>query len=352
MSITSLAGTRLDRRALLRAGAGGALALAAAPRVRAQGGTSVTLALDWYPNANHTGLYVALDRGYFADAGLDVEIYTPADPTTVLQTVGAGRDTFGISYQNDVLQARGQDVPVVSVAALVQHPLNSLMMRADSPIERPRDLVGRTVAIAGLPSDEAYLDTMLRFDGASLDDVEVVNVGYDLLPAVLSGRADAVIGVYWTHETILAEYQGTPVRYLRVEEWGVPDYYELVLVAGEDVVNGQEAVVRSLLGAIQRGYVDAMADLDAALDLLLAANPDLVREVEREGLELLAPLWTDNGAVPVGTQTPERWESYAGWAKEQGILDERVDVPSAFRADLLPASAATPAASPAASPVS
>lgn len=359
-SSSTPASTRLGRRALLHAAGGGALALAAAAlpsfdrRARAgsqQGGTKVTLALDWYPNANHTGLYVALDRGYFAEAGLDIEIYTPADPTTVLQTVGAGRDTFGISYQNDVLQARAQDVPVVSVAALVQHPLNSLMVLADSGIERPRDLVGKTVAIAGLPSDEAFLDTMLRFDGASIDDVELVNVGYDLMPAVLSGRADAVIGVYWTHETILAEAQGTPVRYLRVEEWGVPDYYELVLVAGEDVVNGQEEAVRGFLGAMQRGYVEALADLDAAVDILLAASPDLERDVEREGLELLAPLWTDNGAVAVGTQAAGRWASYAGWAKEQGILDASVDEQAAFRADLLPTAVATPQASPAASPI-
>lgn len=341
--------TTLSRRALLQGAGVAALALAGAGthRAAAQGAVKVTLALDWYPNANHAGLYVAKDRGYFADAGLDVEIYTPADPTTVLQTVGAGRDTFGISYQNDVLQARSQDVPVVSVAALVQHPLNCLMVKADSDIQTPKDLVGKTVAIAGLPSDEAYLDTMLRADGASIADVEVVNVGYDLMPAILSGRADAVIGVYWTHETILAEQEGTPVRYLRVEDWGVPDYYELVLVTGEDILTGQEETVRALLGAIQRGYVDAMADLDGALDLLLKESPDLDRDVERKGLDLLAPVWTDDGKVAFGTQTGERWASYATWAKEQGILPGDVDEQAAFRGDLLPAGAATPEASPA-----
>jgi putative hydroxymethylpyrimidine transport system substrate-binding protein len=348
---------RLHRRALIQGIGGGALALpllatgAGAPgsvsrHTAAQELTSVSLALDWYPNANHAGLYVAQDRGYFTEAGLEVEIFTPADPTTVLQTVGAGRDTFGITYQNDVLQARSQDVPVVSVAALVQHPLNCLMVLEESPVQTPADLAGKTVAIAGLPSDEAFLDTMLRNDGASIDDVEVVNVGYDLMPAVLSERADAVIGVYWTHETILAEQQGSPVRYLRVEEWGVPDYYELVLVTGEAVLSDQEDTVRALLGAMQRGYTDAMADLDGALDLLLAASPDLEREVEREGLDLLAPVWTDNGTVAFGTQTSERWSSYATWAKEHGLLAEDVDEQAAFRGDLLPAGSATPDASP------
>src|SRR5699024_9075248 len=120
------------RRALVQGAVAGAITLAGAGSLpdiaSAQDRTHVTLALDWYPNANHAGIYMALVKGYFADAGLEVDVFTPADPTTVLQTVGAGRDTFGISYMNDVLQARTQDVPVVSVAAFSQHPLNCLMV--------------------------------------------------------------------------------------------------------------------------------------------------------------------------------------------------------------------------------
>jgi putative hydroxymethylpyrimidine transport system substrate-binding protein len=341
----------VSRRAALRSGAGLAAGLALtgriAPGVLAQDPTKLTLALDWYPNANHAGLYLAQDRGYFDDAGLAVEIYTPADPAAALQTVGAGRDTFGISYHSEILFAREQEVPVVSVAALVQHPLNSLMALADSGIERPADLVGKTVGSAGLPSDDAYLTTMLEFDGASIDDVEVVNVGFDLLPALLSGRVDAVIGTYWTHETILAEQEGYPVTYLRVEEWGVPDYYELILAAGEATIAEQGEAITAFLGAMQRGYTDAAADPDAALDVLLAASPDLDGDVERKGLDLLIPLWTDDGAVAVGTQTAERWDAFGGWMKDQGLLGEDVDIAAAWNGDLLPESSATPAATPA-----
>ena len=318
----------------------------------AQGTTAVTIALDWYPNANHAGLYMAQDRGYFTEAGLDVALQVPADPTTVLQTVGAGRDTFGISYQTEILFARSEDVPVVSVAALVQHPLNSMMVLADSAIQRPGDLAGKRVAISGLPSDGAILETMLAADGLTTADVEVIDVGYDLMPAVLSGRVDAVVGVYWTHETILAERQGTPVRFFRVEEWGVPDHYELILVAGESVVAEQETMVREVLGAIQRGYQDAIAEPDAAIALLVAASPDLDAEVEREGIGLLAPVWTDNGTVPFGTQTEARWSLFGDWLAERGLLDAGVDVAAAWRGDLLPDSAgATPVASPIATPV-
>ena len=313
---------------------------------RAQDGarTKVTVALDWYPNANHAGLFLAQERGYFAAEGLDVELYTPSGTTTVLQTVGAGRDTFGISYQPEVLLARAQDVPVVSAAALVQHPLLGIMAKRESGIARPRDLVGKTVGYPGIPYQEAFLATMLEADGAALADVELVNVGFDLVPAVLSDRVAAVMGAYWTHETILAERQGEPVNVLRVEEWGVPDYYELVLTASEETVEDEPEMVRAFLRAMQRGYADAIADPDAALDALATANPELDRAVETEGLALLVPVWTDG--VPVfGTQTAERWESYAAWMVEHDLIPPDLDVAAAFTTDLLPTPPATPVAS-------
>jgi ABC-type nitrate/sulfonate/bicarbonate transport system substrate-binding protein len=338
---------RITRRGAVRGTLGIAAGLSLTGRITpgavAQDPTAVTLALDWYPNANHAGLYLAQTRGYFADAGLAVEIYTPADPAAALQTVGAGRDTFGISYHSEILFAREQEVPVVSVAALVQHPLNCLMMLDESDIERPADLVGRSVGTAGLPSDDAYLQTMLEEDGASLDDVEIVNVGFDLLPVLLSGRVDAVMGAYWTHETILAERQGSPVRYLRVEDWGVPDYYELILAAGERTVAEQGDVIAAFLGALQQGYEDAMIDPETALQALLEASPDLDEEVEREGLQLLIPVWTSEDAVVFGSQTSERWQAFGGWMQEQGLLAETVDISAAWVGDLLPpAAAATP----------
>jgi len=347
---TRILSRRASRRTVARGSLGFAAGLALtgriAPGVAAQDPASVSVALDWYPNANHAGLYLAQDRGYFEDAGLDVEIYTPADPAAALQTVGAGRDTFGISYHSEILFAREQGVPVVSVAALVQHPLNCLMMLEESDIERPADLAGKTVGTAGLPSDDAYLQTMLETDGASIDDVEVVNVGFDLLPAVLSGRVDAVMGTYWTHETILAEQQGTPVRYLRVEEWGVPDYYELILTAGETTIAEHGDTISVFLGAMQRGYNDAIADPDAALQVLLAASPDLDEAVEREGLGLLIPVWTSDGEVEFGTQTAGRWDAFGAWMKEQGLLGEDVDIAAAWNGELLPTASATPAATP------
>jgi putative hydroxymethylpyrimidine transport system substrate-binding protein len=307
----------------------------------AQDRQDVTVALDWYPNANHAGLFLGQERGYFAAQHLKVDVYTPSDPTTVLQTVGAGKDTFGISYQTDVLLARAQEVPVVSVAALVQHPLLGVMFKQDAGITRPGDLVGKTVGYPGIPSQEAFLATMLETDGAALDDVTLINISFNLVPALISGQTDAVMGAYWTHETILAEREGYPVDVLRVEQWGVPDYYELVLVASEATVADRPDLVTGFLAAMQQGYADAVADQTAALDALAAAYEAIDREVEAEGLHLLVPVWTD-GVTAFGEQTPARWDTYAAWMKERGLIPADLDVSRAYTTALLPSQPATP----------
>jgi putative hydroxymethylpyrimidine transport system substrate-binding protein len=277
----------------------------------------------------------------FADAGMEVEVYTPSDPTVVLQTVGAGQDTFGISYQTDVLLARAQGVPVVSIAALVQHPLLSVMSLRESGIARPADLAGKTVGYPGIPSQEAFLATMLEADGSSLDEIELVNVEFNLLPALISNRATAVMGAYWTHETIVAEREGYEVEILRVEEWGVPAYYELVLVTNESRLADEPEIVAAFLGALQGGYEAAIADPAAALDALVTTYPETDRAVEEEGITLLVPAWTAGG-VRFGTQDPARWSSYAAWMTSRGLIPADLDPMEAFRADLLPASSATP----------
>ena len=291
--------------------------------------TKVSVALDWFPWSNHSGFFIAKDRGYFEAEGLDVEIFTPGDPSTVLQTVASNRDDFGISYQTEVLIARAQGVPVVSIMALVQHPLNSVMTLKESGIAQPKDLAGKKVGWPGIPSDEPLLDTMLRSQGLTLDDVELVNVGFGLVPALISKQVDAIVGAYWVHESISATNQGFELNIMRMEEHGVPDYYELVIVANEDKIANDPDLVQRFVRGVTRGYQDAIADPLDAVQLLKRLKPEVDLEIEIPGVALLAPLWASEEG-PFGWQEERRWLEFAQWMVDSGRLSSTTDAASAF----------------------
>jgi putative hydroxymethylpyrimidine transport system substrate-binding protein len=294
----------------------------------------VRVALDWFPWSNHSGLYIAREKGYFAQEGLEVTIYTPDDPATVLATVGAGRDDFGLSYQTEVLLAREKGVPAVSIAALVQHPLNSVMALKASGIQRPRDLVGKKVGSPGIPTDAPLLRSMLKADGLTDAQVEAslkstVNVGFDLVPALISKRVDAIVGAYWVHESISAENQGFPVNIMRMEQWGVPDFYEIVLVTSDKLAKEKPELVQRFIRAALRGYRDAVADPQAAVDVLKRGAPEIDEKIERPGVKLLAPMWSEPG-VSFGWQTADKWEKLTHWMQANKLLGTHVDHAKAF----------------------
>ncbi len=293
--------------------------------------TQVSVALDWFPWAQHSALYLAQDRGYFEEEGLEVDFHVPANPEDGLKLVGSGEEDFAISYQADVLLARGEELPVQSVAALVQHPLNGIMSLESAGISRPADLAGKKIGYAGLPSDEALVKAVLEADGLTISDVEMVNVSFSLAPSLVSRQVDAVIGAYYVYESFQIENEsGDTVSVIPLTDWGVPDYYELVLVANDEMIEDDQETIEKFVRAMQRGYDAAAEDQAAAIDALLENNPDASEEVETASIALLWPLWTDEGAVDFGTQTDENWTRYADWLIASGLLSDGVDGSEAF----------------------
>ena len=291
---------------------------------------SVKLALDWYPNANHIGLFIAQEKGYFEEEKLEVEIYTPSDPSTVLQTVASGSDSFGINYQPDVLIARGEGVPVVSILGMVQHPLNSMMTLKNSPFDTPGSLKGKKVGYPGIPWNGNALSTMLKSDGLSgVEDVELVNVGWELGSSLIAEKVNAIIGAYFTHESIALENQGHPVNVLRMEKWGVPDYYELVMVTIEEYLKSKPKVVEKFVRAVSRGYMDAIKDPAAGMEILKKHEPEIDVEVDGPGSLLLQALWQDKNEK-FGRQTDQKWVEFADWMKNKGVIPESLNVQNAY----------------------
>ena len=197
-------------------------------------------------------------REYFKNEGLIVEVYIPSDPSSILQTVGAGKDDFGISYQPDLLLARSQGIPVVSIASIVQVPLNSIMSLSSSNILSPSDLKGKKIGYPGIPLNIGILESILESEGLTITDVELLDVGFDLVPALLSETVDAVIGAYWTHESILIEMEGHGVNIMKLDDWGVPAYYELILVTNEKMIEENSSLVEKFVESFINGYLDSI----------------------------------------------------------------------------------------------
>ena len=282
----------------------------------------ISLALDWYPNSNHAGIYYGIDNGYFEENDINVNVYTPSDPASILQTVASGRDEFGISYQPDLLLARSEGIPVVAVHSIVKTPLNSIMTLGDSGIDNPSKLKNKTIGYPGIPLNIGILSSILEEQSLTIDDVELVDVGFDLVPALLSERVDAIIGAFWSHESILIELEGREVNILKFEEWGIPKYHELVLVTSEEYFKNNEEIVEKFVDAFSRGYKKSIENNDKSMEALIAAFPEVNIELETQGIKLLSPLWQES----FDSDGMDSWNKFGDWMKDKGLISESLDV--------------------------
>jgi putative hydroxymethylpyrimidine transport system substrate-binding protein len=293
----------------------------------------VSLMLDWYPNAVHSFLYAAEEKGYFKEQGLDVDIQMPADTNDPLKLVAADQIDMAISYQPQVLVARGEDIPVQSFGAIVRHPLNQLMVPADGPVQSPKDLAGKTIGYPSIPLDEAIVQSMVKSDGGDEKKVKMVDVGWDLIPAMATKKTDALIGGYINHEKLLLEKEGHPMRTLNPADFGVPDYYELVLVASEKGLKAKPEVFKKFITAIGKGQKFVTEHPEEGLAILLKhedKSSPLEKDIETKSLEMLLPLM-DAKDQPFGYQDPETWNKVSEWLKDNKVIKKEVKAEDSFK---------------------
>ena len=302
------------------------------------GSKRVELMLDYFPNADHAGIYAAQEAGYFEQAGLDVAIRQPPDPAAPIKQVAAGRVDLAISYEPEVLRARDLGVNVVSIGAIVQKPLTSIISLPEAKIRGPADLRGKTVGTAGIDYQSAYLQTILADAGVPANSVRERNVGFAFSPALITGKIDAALGAFWNYEGTELRLRGKKPRIIRVEDAGVPTYNELVLVANEDALERDASKIRAFIGAVSRGTRDLRADPDAAIDGLLDANPDLDPELQRAVVEVTLPLFFPPAGKPFGWQSPREWDAFAAWMEDNQLLENPADPQASYDNELLPGS--------------
>jgi putative hydroxymethylpyrimidine transport system substrate-binding protein len=297
----------------------------------------LTLALDFYVNPDHAGIFEAIDNGYFRDAGLDVQTQTPSDPSAPIKEVAAGRVDLAISYEPEVLLAHDQGLPVKAVAAIVPTPLTSLIWLKDSGIRDVKDLRGKTIATAGIPYQEAYLKTILERAGLTTNDVNTVDVQQGLLQAILGGHAQAMLGGFLNVEGVDLKLRGKDPTVIPVNKVGIPTYDELVLVANSDTLDDKSEEIRLFLDALERGTKAAVADPAGATKAILAAgkglDPKITGAEVRKTLPLLMPKDTKH---PYGYMDPSQWKRFAQFFADHGVIQALPSTDDVLTNDLLP----------------
>ena len=311
-----------------------ALSTSAVLTVKVPSLEKVTISLDWVPNTNHTGLYVALDKGWYADEGFEVDIQIPSDPAAALKQVASGHTEFGISFQEEITLARANEIPVVSIAAIIQHNTSAFASLKESNINRPMDFEGKKYASYGLPIEKPVLEALMRCDGGDINEVEFVEVGFDAYPALIGMRVD-VAWIFMAWDGVQAEIMGYDLRAIPLYGSCIPDYYTPVIVAGEKTIDDRPDTVRRFLAATAKGYEYVIANPEEAANILLTHSPESDPELVRRSQAWLGPRYQDD-APRWGDQKLETWREFAEWMYEQGLLSEAVDVKAAFTTSFLP----------------
>ncbi len=296
----------------------------------------LNLMLDWLPNADHVGLYAALSDGDFGKAGLAVHVHAPTDPATPLELLAAGKVDAAISYEPQLLLARDAGEPLVAIAAIVQRPLTSIVSLHSKHITMPQDLRGKKIGDAGIPYQQAYLKTILAHANVPAQSVKEVNVGANLVPAMLSGRVDATLGAYWNYEAIQLRQAGKRPNVIHVEDAGVPTYDELVVVVRENEIANQNGELRRFVQALGRGYQAVRADPQAGVAALVRANPSLATKLQLASVTATLPSFFPAAAnLPWGWQDQKRWNAFGEWMLHQHLIKNAATITGASTNELL-----------------
>ena len=296
----------------------------------------LTLMLDWFPNADHVGIYQALAEGDFAKAGLDVHVQVPSDPAAPLKLLAAGKVDAAVSYEPEVLLARNQGLALVSVAAIVQRPLTSIVSIGSKHITTPAQLRGKRVGDAGIPYQRAYLTTILAQAGVPAGSVKEINVGANLVPAMLSGRVDATLGSFWNYEAIQLAMLKKHPNVIHMEQVGVPTYNELVVVVRKDTIVNHPDVVRRFVQALGRGYEAVRRNPQAAVANLVHASSGLDPKLQLASVEATLPaFFPSNPSNPWGWQDPKQWTAYGQWMLSNHLISNPNAVLDASTNELL-----------------
>lgn len=295
---------------------------------------TVDVILDWYPNALYSFIYVAMEKGYFEEEGIKVNIHFPSNASDPLALTAAKKADIGFYFLHHLVMARvNENIPVKSIGVVVQKPLSVVMSLKENNITRPKDLEGKLVGYSGGPLTEGTIHSMMINDGGDPSKVEVLDIGFELLTGMITKKVDATIGGLINHEVPVMKEKGFEINYFYPSEYGVPDYYENLLVANEDLIEERKDVYKRFLKACVKGAEEMRKNPEGSLDILLSKQEaeqfPLSRNVERQSTEILLSKMFIEG-TPFLHQENSVWQKNIDWLYENKIINRKADASEMF----------------------
>ncbi|MDJ0665750.1 MAG: ABC transporter substrate-binding protein [Desulfobacterales bacterium] len=279
----------------------------------------LTLMLDWFPNVDHLPIYVAQEKGYFREAGVEVKILSPSDTSDALKLAVAGQVDLAVSYQPQTIIAAAGGLDVRVVGRLVEHPLTTLLFLKDKGFKTPSELSGSTIGYTVPGLMDVLMQAFARIN--DIQDFRLVNVGFTIVPALTSGQVDAVMGPFKTYETVTMAAKGIEAAYFELEKWGIPDYDELIFICGPKTLQKKKTTIQAFALAVTKGIAFQRENPEASLALYFQAVPDADRDTETAAYKLTRPYFAANQTLEM-----ERWQSFADFALKHGLISQAVDV--------------------------
>lgn len=279
----------------------------------------LTLMLDWFPNVDHIPIYAALENGFFQDEGLEVEILSPSETSDALKLAATGKVDLAVAYEPQVIIAHSSGIPLKVTGRLVGHPLSTLLFLNGKGIETPADLEGKRLGYTVPGMMDILLEAFARING--IENYQAVNVGFTIVPSLISEKVDAIMGPYKNYETVELEMAGYAPKFFALEKMGIPDYDELVFVSGQDIFNKKHHTIQGFAKAIEKAILFTKANSEVALELYFKAVPDAPRNLEKEAFKRTLDLYAES-QVPDQT----KWQTFADFAFEHGLVTRKVEL--------------------------
>lgn len=296
----------------------------------------VTVVLDWTPNTNHTGLYVALDKGYYKEQGLDVEIVQPAD-SSATTIVATGKADFGVSYQEDVTYAKTSEdpLPIKSIATIIQHNTSGFASPASKKIKTVKDFENKTYGGWGSESEKATLNAIMTNNGADFSKIKIVDIGKDDFFTATKGDIDiANIFEGWTG--VEAKLRGEDINFVATKDLDKRlDYYTPLLITSEKIINENPDLAKKFLAATSKGYQDCVKNPEESAKILLKHAPEINEDLAIESQKYLADKYIDD-ASKWGEMKDSVWNNYTDFMKEYKLINKDMKASDAYTNEFLP----------------